>query len=65
MIKGHIGTPASHKRPLYLMDFCQYSVFGQATSGLEIIDKIVSAPRDRNDRPKNPASIKKITVTEA
>jgi cyclophilin family peptidyl-prolyl cis-trans isomerase len=43
----------------------QYSVFGQATSGLDVIDKIVGAPRDRNDRPKNPASIKKITVTES
>jgi peptidyl-prolyl cis-trans isomerase B (cyclophilin B) len=43
----------------------QYSVFGQATSGLEIIDKIVNAPRDRNDRPKEPTTIKSITVTES
>jgi len=42
----------------------QYTAFGQATSGLEVIDKIVGAPRDRNDRPHSPASIKKITVTE-
>jgi peptidyl-prolyl cis-trans isomerase B (cyclophilin B) len=42
----------------------QYTAFGQATSGLEVIDKIVAAPRDRGDRPQNPASITKITVTE-
>jgi peptidyl-prolyl cis-trans isomerase B (cyclophilin B) len=42
----------------------QYTVFGQATSGLEVIDKIVSAPKNHSDRPNNPASIKKITVTE-
>ena len=42
----------------------QYSVFGKATSGLEVIDKIVSLPRDRNDRPHNPAQINKITVHE-
>jgi peptidyl-prolyl cis-trans isomerase B (cyclophilin B) len=42
----------------------QYSVFGKATSGLEVIDKIVNAPRGANDRPKNPAKITKITVRE-
>src|SRR5688572_33351994 len=42
----------------------QYSVFGKATKGLDVIDKIVNAPRGANDRPKNPASIKKITVHE-
>jgi len=43
----------------------QYSVYGQATSGLEVIDKIVGAPRDRNDRPNNPAKINSITITES
>ena len=43
----------------------QYTAFGQVTSGIEVVDKIVSAPKDRNDRPKTPASIKTITVTEA
>lgn len=42
----------------------QYTVFGKATSGLEVIDKIVSLPRDRSDRPHNPAQINKITVRE-
>ncbi len=43
----------------------QYTAYGQATSGLEVIDKIVGAPKDYNDRPKSPAKINKMTVTEA
>jgi cyclophilin family peptidyl-prolyl cis-trans isomerase len=42
----------------------QYTAFGELTSGIEVVDKIVSAPTGPNDRPRNPASIKKITVTE-
>jgi cyclophilin family peptidyl-prolyl cis-trans isomerase len=29
----------------------QYTVFGKVISGLEVIDKIASAPKDMNDRP--------------
>lgn len=29
----------------------QYTVFGEVESGMEVADKIVSAPRDRNDNP--------------
>jgi peptidyl-prolyl cis-trans isomerase B (cyclophilin B) len=42
----------------------QYSAFGKVTSGIETVDKIVSAPAGPNDRPKNPAKIIKITVNE-
>ena len=43
----------------------QYTVFGQATSGLEVIDKIVNQPRDGNDRPRGtPAKINSITIEE-
>ena len=42
----------------------QYTAFGKATSGLEVIDKIANAPKGANDRPNKPASIKKITITE-
>ncbi len=42
----------------------QYSGFGKVTSGLEVIDKIVNAPKDRGDRPKEPVKIIKITVNE-
>ena len=42
----------------------QYTGFGKATSGLEVIDKIANAPKNAQDRPNKPASIKKITITE-
>jgi peptidyl-prolyl cis-trans isomerase B (cyclophilin B) len=42
----------------------QYTAFGKVTKGLETIDKIVSAPKDANDRPTNPVKIKKITIEE-
>lgn len=43
----------------------QYTVFGQVTKGMDVADKIVSAPRDANDRPNNPAAITSITVRDA
>ena len=42
----------------------QYTAFGMVTSGMETVDKIVSAPRDRNDRPNTPTTINKVTVEE-
>jgi len=42
----------------------QYTAFGMITSGIETVDKIVSAPRDANDRPKSPTKINKITIEE-
>ncbi|HYO07365.1 MAG TPA: peptidylprolyl isomerase [Tepidisphaeraceae bacterium] len=42
----------------------QYTAFGKATSGLEVIDKIANAPKGAQDRPKNPVAIKKITIEE-
>jgi peptidyl-prolyl cis-trans isomerase B (cyclophilin B) len=29
----------------------QYTVFGEATDGRDVVDKIVSQPQDRNDNP--------------
>ena len=29
----------------------QYSVFGEVTEGMDVVDKIVSQPRDKNDNP--------------
>ena len=43
----------------------QYTAFGTITSGLDVVDKIATAPKDYNDRPKNPVKINKMTVTEA
>ena len=42
----------------------QYTAFGKATSGLDVVDKIVNAPRNAQDRPNNPTSITKITISE-
>jgi cyclophilin family peptidyl-prolyl cis-trans isomerase len=42
----------------------QYTVFGKATTGLEVVDKIVNLPRDRNDRPHELPKINSIIVQE-
>ncbi len=38
----------------------EYAAFGKVTSGLEVIDTIVSADRDRQDCPHSPIVIKTI-----
>lgn len=43
----------------------QYTVFGEVLSGMDVADKIVSAPRGAQDRPNNPVSIESITIREA
>jgi len=43
----------------------QYTAFGKVTSGLEVVDKIVSQPTGANDRPRNPAKINSVTIQEA
>ena len=40
----------------------QYSVFGKVVKGMEVVDKIVSVPRDRNDNPIQKIVIKKVTL---
>lgn len=42
-----------------------YTVFGQVTKGMDVADKIVSAPKGANDRPNNPTSIDKIVIRDA
>lgn len=42
----------------------QYTAYGKVTSGLEVVDKIATAPTGANDRPRNPAKITGITVEE-
>ena len=42
----------------------QYTAYGKVVEGLEVVDKIVSAPTGENDRPRNPASIKGIKIEE-
>ncbi len=36
----------------------QYTVFGEVTSGMDVVDKIVSQPRDQNDNPNNRIEMK-------
>jgi len=43
----------------------KYSVFGQVTKGMDVADKIVSAPRDANDRPNDPTTIESIKIRPA
>ena len=43
----------------------QYSVFGQVTKGMDVADKIVSAPRGANDRPNSPTTIEKVVIRDA
>ena len=43
----------------------KYSAFGQVTKGLDVADKIVSAPAGEYDRPLNPTTIEKIVIRDA
>ena len=43
----------------------QYSAFGKVTKGMDVADKIVSAPKGANDRPVNPVAITSITIRDA
>ena len=40
----------------------RYTAYGKVVEGIEVVDKIVSAPTGAQDRPRNPASIKSIKI---
>jgi peptidyl-prolyl cis-trans isomerase B (cyclophilin B) len=42
----------------------QYTVFGEVVKGIEVVDKIVSQPRDGNDNPKDRIEMTVDIVTE-
>jgi peptidyl-prolyl cis-trans isomerase B (cyclophilin B) len=42
----------------------QYTVFGQVLQGMDIADKIVKLPRDKNDCPQQEAKIIRISISE-
>jgi cyclophilin family peptidyl-prolyl cis-trans isomerase len=39
-----------------------YTLFGQVTRGMDVVDKIVGAPRDGRDFPDNPVAMTAVTV---
>jgi cyclophilin family peptidyl-prolyl cis-trans isomerase len=41
-----------------------YTLFGQVTKGMEVVDQIVSAPRNARDLPNDPVAITGVTVEE-
>ena len=42
----------------------QYTVFGQVLEGMDVADKIVKLPRDKNDCPQQEAKIIRMSITE-
>ncbi len=43
----------------------QYTAFGEVVTGMDVVDKIVAAPKNANDLPNQPTRIKKIMLTQA
>ncbi len=41
-----------------------YTLFGQVTKGMDVVDAIVSAPRNAKDLPDDPVAITGVTVDE-
>jgi cyclophilin family peptidyl-prolyl cis-trans isomerase len=42
----------------------QYTAYGKVIEGMDVVDKIATAPTGANDRPTKPASIKSIKIEE-
>ncbi len=43
----------------------QYSIFGEVTEGMEVVDRIAAAATGAQDKPINPVTINSVTITEA
>lgn len=41
-----------------------YTIFGQVTKGMDVVDKIVGAPRNSRDMPDVPVAMTSVTITE-
>jgi cyclophilin family peptidyl-prolyl cis-trans isomerase len=39
-----------------------YTIFGQVTKGLDVVDQIASAPRNARDLPDEPVAMKSVTI---
>ena len=42
-----------------------YTIFGQVTKGMDVVDQIANAPRNSRDLPDSPVAITSVTVSEA
>ena len=40
----------------------KYSVFGEVTEGMAVVDQIVAVPRDRRDNPIDSVTLEKVTI---
>ena len=41
-----------------------YTIFGQVTKGLDVVDQIAGAPRNARDLPDEPVAMKSVTIFE-
>ena len=41
-----------------------YVIFGQVTSGMDVVDRIVNAPRNSRDLPDSPVAMTSVTIRE-
>lgn len=41
----------------------QYTAFGEVTSGMEVVDQIVSAPKGAKDRPVTPVKMNSVVIS--
>jgi cyclophilin family peptidyl-prolyl cis-trans isomerase len=41
-----------------------YTIFGQVSKGMDVVDKIVGAPRNGKDMPDSPVAMTKVTIAE-
>jgi cyclophilin family peptidyl-prolyl cis-trans isomerase len=42
----------------------KHTVFGKVTSGMDVVDRICEAERDKNDRPASPVTIERVELPE-
>jgi cyclophilin family peptidyl-prolyl cis-trans isomerase len=41
-----------------------YTIFGQVTKGLDIVDQIANAPRNSRDLPDQPVAMTSVTIED-
>ena len=42
----------------------KHTVFGQVTSGQEVVDRISEVDRDGRDKPRTPVTIERVTILD-